>query len=132
MLLHLHTKQNLVGNTHLKLLSKKTMVLTLVLSITTGLLYLYNPTVRKLCCSAEYQTFTSPNGHCFIKLYRIQIFSSLMPGNAGDAPGFVRLYTKNNKILQQQDVEMVQLVETIEWNKNSVYIKFVADWTLAN
>ena len=54
----------------------------------------------------------------------------VMPGGSGDAPGFVRLYDKDNRILEEKDVELVQLVDDVKWSGSSVHIKLFADWTL--
>ena len=52
-----------------------------------------------------------------------------MPGQSGDAPGFVRLYeVKSGRILEQKDVQMVQLIDQFEWSPTNLYIKFFADW----
>jgi hypothetical protein len=58
-----------------------------------------------------------------------QFFGS-SPGQAGDAPGEVRLYNRDGDLLEKAAVEMVQMVENVEWENDSVHIKFVADWKL--
>jgi hypothetical protein len=63
-------------------------------------------------------------------VYRIPT-AMAMPGQAGDAPGFVRLYDqRNGHILQQKDVEMVQMIDQFEWSSTNLYIKLFADWRL--
>lgn len=54
----------------------------------------------------------------------------MFPGSAGDAPGFVRLQTWEGKVLQEQDIEAVQLVEQIRWSPTSVDIPLIAEWPL--
>jgi hypothetical protein len=55
---------------------------------------------------------------------------SAMPGSAGDAPGFVRLEAKNGNTVLQQDVDMVQNIEEVEWLRREVCIKLFATWEL--
>ena len=54
----------------------------------------------------------------------------VMPGSSGDAPGYIQLYNKNNILMQEKEVEMVQMVDDIRWSKNLVDIKFIASWEL--
>ncbi len=93
-------------------------------------MFLFNSTIRKLCCATEYQTFTSPNGEYNITVYRVRAFPMMMPGSAGDAPGFVRLYNQDNQMLAEKDVAMVQIINDVEWSKNKVYIKLFTEWDL--
>lgn len=53
-----------------------------------------------------------------------------MPGQSGDAPGVVRLYNRRGDLLQETKVEMVQLVDHVEWTDRKVRIKLVAEWEL--
>ena len=78
----------------------------------------------------KYAAFDSPDGKYQIVVMRDKELLGTAPGQAGDSPGEVRLVNKNGDILEQTDVEMVQLVENVEWTDKSVYIKLVADWTL--
>lgn len=114
----------------MNIFSKRNVLLFAVVIVCLTLIFLFNPTVRKLCCAAEYQTFTSPAGDYYIKVYRVKVFPMMMPGSAGDAPGFVRLYTSDNNILAEKDVDMVQLINDIEWSKDKVYIKLFVEWDL--
>ena len=52
------------------------------------------------------------------------------PGQAGDAPGVVRLVDRSGRVLDETSVDMVQLVETVDWQDRRVAIKLVADWPL--
>jgi hypothetical protein len=112
------------------ILSKKGLLLAISIIVVTAYLILFNMTVRKNCCADEHKTFTSPDGRFQIVVFRIQVFPMMMPGNSGDAPGFVRLYGKNRKILEEKDIEMVKLIEDVEWSKDKVYIKLFAEWDL--
>lgn len=78
----------------------------------------------------EYAAFNSPDGKYKIVVMKKSTFFGKAPGQGGDAPGEVRLVNKNGDVLQQKDVEMVQLVEKVEWTEKNVYIKLVADWEL--
>ena len=53
-----------------------------------------------------------------------------MPGQSGDAPGLVRLYDRSGHLLDEAPVEMVQIVDGVEWQDHRVVIKLVADWAL--
>lgn len=78
----------------------------------------------------EYATFNSPNGKYKIVVMKKSSFFGKSPGQVGDSPGEVRLLNKNGDVLENKDVEMVQLVEKVEWTDKNVYIKMVADWEL--
>lgn len=92
--------------------------------------FLFFPSLNKACCSGEYKAFLSPDGHWAVKVYRIDNILLMMPGSSGDAPGYVRLVDRQGTVFAEQDVEMVQLVEQVEWSEAQVNIKFVADWVL--
>jgi hypothetical protein len=78
----------------------------------------------------EYRSFVSPDGRFKMVVYRVPTESAI-PGQAGDAPGFVRLYDqRTGRILEQKDVEMVQLIDQFEWSTTNLSIKFFADWRL--
>jgi hypothetical protein len=78
----------------------------------------------------EYKSFPSPDGKYRVVVFRKSTFPSVMPGQSGDSPGAVRLYDHNGNVLQQAKVEMVQLVDRVDWESRKVIIKFVADWEL--
>lgn len=82
--------------------------------------------------SNEYATFTRPDGKYRVVVSRRSGLPSLRlgMGSGGDAPGVVRLYDQGGKMLQETKVDMVQLVENVEWEPNNVHIKLVADWAL--
>jgi len=78
----------------------------------------------------EYRSYVSPDGRFKMVVYRMPM-TTAMPGQAGDAPGFVRLYDqRSGRILQQKDVEMVQLIDQFEWSSTNLHIKLFADWRL--
>ena len=78
----------------------------------------------------EYARFTSPDGSYAIVVFREPAWPAAMPGQAGDAPGGVRLYDRHGTVLQEARVAMVQLVEHVEWTADSVEIKLIAQWEL--
>lgn len=76
------------------------------------------------------RSYTSPGGRFKMVVYRTPL-PIAMPGQSGDAPGFVRLYElKTGRILEQKDVQMVQLIDQFEWSPTNLYIKFFANWKL--
>ena len=78
----------------------------------------------------EYWSYLSPDGRFKMVVYRIPMIMA-MPGQSGDASGFVRLYDqRSGRILQQKDVEMVQNIDQFEWSPTNLYIKQFADWRL--
>lgn len=48
--------------------------------------------------------------------------SSAMPGQGSDVPGIAKLVNENDKILDQRDIEMVQLVDGVQWRSDRVTI----------
>lgn len=78
----------------------------------------------------EYAVFSRPDAHYKVVVIRKKTWSAIMPGQAGDSPGIVRLYDRQGKLLRQVDVEMVQLVERVDWLDKKVSIKLLADWDL--
>jgi len=53
-----------------------------------------------------------------------------MPGQSGDAPGYVGLYDSSGRMLAEKDVDMVQAADRISWEKKKVSIWLVAEWNL--
>ncbi len=80
--------------------------------------------------ATEYASFPSPDGRYRVVVLRTPAWPSVTPGQAGDAPGKVRLYDREGKLLREADVPMVQLVDRVEWTDTLVHIKLVADWKL--
>jgi hypothetical protein len=80
----------------------------------------------------EYRSYPSPDGRFKIVVHRIPK-PSAVPGQSGDAAGYVRLIdTKSGRTLEQIDIAMVQLANsnTITWTANQVSIKLIANWKL--
>ncbi|VAW67819.1 hypothetical protein MNBD_GAMMA10-3099 [hydrothermal vent metagenome] len=101
----------------------------LILMIISALL-LTRPFFKKICCASEYKTRYSPNHNYYLKIYRYKPLYMIMPGSSGDAPGYIQLYNKNNLLIQEKEIEMVQMVNDIRWSKNQLDIKFIASWEL--
>jgi hypothetical protein len=54
-----------------------------------------------------------------------------MPGQAGDAPGTVRLVNAAGRRLAETPVEMVQLVQRVDWSGGHARIDLIVDWEVA-
>ena len=76
-----------------------------------------------------YREFVGPNGaYRVIVLRRPLPFA--MPGQGSDAPGLVRLLDGDGHVLREMQLEMVQLVDRVEWSHHRVHIPLIADWPL--
>lgn len=78
----------------------------------------------------EYASFTRSDGNYQVVVMRTPKWPALMPGQSGDAPGKVRLYDRDGKLLHETKVEMVQLIDRVDWTNKRVRIKLIADWQL--
>ena len=76
-----------------------------------------------------YRGFERPDGAYRVIVLRQPMIAS-MPGQAGDAPGIVRLVDRDGRRLGQADVGMVQMVQEVDWRGSRAFIRFVADWPL--
>ena len=70
----------------------------------------------------EYAAFTRPDGHYRVVVVRMPVWPALMPGQSSDAPGMVRLYDRNSNLLHETKIEMVQLVDHVDWEDKRVHI----------
>jgi len=71
---------------------------------------------------AQYHsTVQSPDARHKIVVYRVPMLVA-MPGQGSDAPCYIQLQTKSGKILNEGYMEMILLMDPIEWNKDSVSI----------
>jgi hypothetical protein len=82
--------------------------------------------------SYEYNRFKSPDGKYEIVVYGIPTFIPTMPGNAGDASGFVQLVDQKGNVLNEADISMVQSVDIVDifWEKRTVFIGSIGEWKL--
>lgn len=78
----------------------------------------------------QYATFTRPDGHYQIVVMRKKNLLGVMPGQASDSPGVIRLYNQRGELMREMDVEMVQLVEKVDWQEQNLSIKLIVDWSL--
>ncbi|MEP6502339.1 MAG: hypothetical protein ABJD97_03340 [Betaproteobacteria bacterium] len=79
----------------------------------------------------EVASFERPDHHYkVVVVRRATWWHAAMPGQAGDAPGLVRLYGRSGSMMQQARVDRVQVVDGVEWQDRRVVIKFVAEWPL--
>ncbi len=79
----------------------------------------------------EVAAFERPDHHYEVVVVRRSAgWPGTMPGQSGDAPGFVRLYDHSGRLLQETRVDMVQAVEGVDWQDRRAVIKLVADWPL--
>ncbi|MBH0055368.1 hypothetical protein I6F65_00160 [Pseudoalteromonas sp. SWXJZ94C] len=54
----------------------------------------------------------------------------MLGSSASDESGYIRLYNQDDKLLNEREVEMVQLIETVDCSDDHVSIKLIADWSL--
>jgi hypothetical protein len=78
----------------------------------------------------EYARFERPDGRYHVVVMRREIRPAMMPGQSGDAPGVVRLYDQQGRLMQETDVDMVQRVDRVYWEDKRISIKLIADWPL--
>lgn len=75
-----------------------------------------------------YRQFDSPDGTLRVEVWRARSLLAMMPGQAGDAAGEVRLVARDGRVLATTPVDMVQMVDAVDWTGDGARIKFVADW----
>ena len=97
----------------------------MLLALLAACLWFFGPWSER-----PYRSFPSPDGRYRIVVFRRSVFPGMMPGQASDAPGTVRLYDHQGEVLREARVEMVQLVDRVDWEPHEVTIGLVADWNL--
>jgi hypothetical protein len=110
---------------------KKALVAVVILAGLASIALFCWPILRRASAS-EYRTFQSPDGKYRLVVYRMPEFSRIMPGQAGDAPGYIRLYDRSGHVLAETDVVMVQIADRVTWEKDKVNVWLVAEWNLPN
>lgn len=109
--------------------TRKLILILFLISVVVGLIGLAtNKQIQKACCLSSYKTFNSPHSGHRVEVFKLYTPFSMMPGSTGDSPGYVRLFSPTGDLLNEERIEMVQLVETVEWSSNQMSIKFIADW----
>jgi len=78
----------------------------------------------------EYLTFSRPDGRYRVVVMRRKVWRPMMPGQSGDAPGVLRLYDRNGKLLAETKIEMVQLAQKVEWGEKTIEIPLIVKWNL--
>ena len=106
---------------------KKRISILLFIAFTCGCIIIYIFLSTK---PQRHATFVRPDGKYAIVVYRFGRRLPMMPGQGSDSPGEIQLQDGNGRILRKTTVEMVQLVENVEWRESSVSIKLIADWPL--
>lgn len=76
-----------------------------------------------------YLTIPSPDGKYQLVVYSVPMLFA-MPGGGSDAPCYVQLQNKSGKILNEGYLEMVQLLDRIDWEKDSVTVAITHTWSL--
>jgi hypothetical protein len=100
------------------------VAVTLTACVVTGLHYLRRSGAR------QHRIFPSPDNRFQIVVYRVPALFAL-PGQSSDAPGYFQLReTQSGRVLKESSVEMVQLVERVEWSPTHVNVHLLADWSL--
>jgi hypothetical protein len=108
--------------------NKKSLLaaVALVILIAAGILIWQHTRLK------QYEVLTSPDARFKVVVYRRPIWPSTMPGQAGDAPGVVRLYDRSGRLLHETQIGMVQQVQDIEWTHDHVSVPLIFDWKLPN
>jgi hypothetical protein len=78
----------------------------------------------------EYASFAQSEGDYRVVVVKYRVWRAVMPGQGGDAPGAVRLYDRHGNLLHEISVPMVNLVDQVSWEADTVRIKSVATWEL--
>lgn len=75
-------------------------------------------------------TIQSPDGRFEIIVYRKLSKFAMMPGQASDASGLVRLCDRRGNLLHEAPIDMVQRTNDIEWHEDRVELPLVFEWKL--
>ncbi len=77
-----------------------------------------------------YQKISSPDARYYLLVYRRPLWPATMPGQAGDAPGVVRLYDRSGRLLNEAPIDMVQHLNDLEWSAHKVEVPLVFRFSL--
>lgn len=75
------------------------------------------------------KVFNSPCGKYTLEVYPKKVRWSA-PGDSGQGPGRVVLRSRENGILKEVAVDMVNLVEKVWWESDSVTVRGLDTWDL--
>jgi len=104
--------------------------MTVLAVLIVGVLVAFGLRARRRSRAEQYRTFASPDGRFEIVVYRIPNRVA-MPGQSSDAPGYFQLRdARTGRVLRERTVEMVQLVDQIEWSPTNVEVRLLANWRL--
>jgi hypothetical protein len=78
-----------------------------------------------------YRTFSSPDGAYRIEVLRRASPVPGIPGQGSDASGEVRLVDRSGRVIQTAPLELVQLVDAVEWGSDEVRVGALGHWRLA-
>ncbi len=80
--------------------------------------------------ASEYQAFESPDGRFRVVVYSCPSPAPMMPGQGGDARGFIRLYDRSGRLLREEPVDRVQRIANLRWEDGRLEIPLFAEWDL--
>ncbi|HEU0008272.1 MAG TPA: hypothetical protein VFT34_00490 [Verrucomicrobiae bacterium] len=105
-------------------------LMPVVAILVVGVLVAFGLRAWRRSGAEEYRTFASPDGRFQIVVYRIPSRVTML-GQSSDAPGYFQLRdARTGRVLRERNVEMVQLVDRIEWSPTNVDVRLLADWSL--
>jgi hypothetical protein len=87
-----------------------------------------------LVITTESWRVTSPDGRFYAVVTSPiwQSYVSVMPGGGSDKSGYVTVYTREGKSCGRAPVEMVWMIQDMEWSETNAELKLVAEWDLIN
>src|SRR5690349_17997856 len=97
------------------------VVCALVAFIVVAALHLFSRT--------EVSRFSDPSGKytVIVSKRRYQSYLPRMPGQGGDAPGFVEILGPNRKSMGRVPIAMLQQVD-VRWSSSGAEIRLIAEW----
>jgi len=80
----------------------------------------------------EYRRISSPDGKYFAvaKYHAYQSWLPIFPGQSGDKSGWVIIFKKDGTKIGEADVDMVQMIQEINWKPDAAELRLVATWKL--
>lgn len=85
----------------------------------------------QIVLAKDVSRYPSPNNDFTVVLKRLPYFSVFSaPGSSGDAPALVVLETSSGKKLKSVRLEMVQMLNSVQWKEDSVVINETISWSI--
>ncbi len=83
--------------------------------------------------TSQYARVTSPDGRFYAvaSFPMWQSYVPMMPGQSGDKPGYITIYTADGRSCGRTAVEMVSFIRDLEWGTGRAEIRLVAAWDLS-